>query len=94
MRRVDFTRDALKVLQELPAKHARQVAEKIKQLAEGARDLPVKEIKGGEGFFRLTSGEYRIVFRVDHDKIQVWLIGRRNDDEVYKRFERKRGQAL
>lgn len=90
MLRVNFTPDALEVLKELPVKHARQVASKIQQLAETPNGLPVKELKGSEGFFRLKSGEYRIIYRVQDEELQIWLIGRRNDDDVYRRFERKR----
>lgn len=47
-------------------------------------------MKGSKGFFRLKSGEYRIICRVDGEELKIWLIGKRNDDAVYKRFERKR----
>jgi mRNA interferase RelE/StbE len=90
MLRVNFTPDALDVLKSLPSKHARQVAGKIEQLAQDPSGLPVKELKGSDGFFRLRSGEYRIIYRVQGQELQVWLIGRRNDDDVYRRFERKR----
>jgi mRNA interferase RelE/StbE len=90
MLRVDFTPDALKTLNSIPAKHARQVAEKVRQLAQDQAGLPIKELKGNEGFFRLKSGEYRIIYRVESDTLQIWLIGQRNDGDVYKRFERRR----
>jgi mRNA interferase RelE/StbE len=37
---------------------------------------------------RLKSGEFRIVFAVEDDVVQIRLIGKRNDDEIYKALER------
>jgi len=33
-------------------------------------------------------GEYRIIYYVDGEVLRVPLIGKRNDDEVYKRLQR------
>ncbi len=88
--RVNFVRGTLKELQSLPEKHTRQIADKISRLAADPASVPVKELKGGEGFFRAASGEYRIVFRIEGEELEIWLIARRNDDEVYRRFLRRR----
>lgn len=37
---------------------------------------------------RADSGEYRIIYRVNSDALEIILIGKRNDDEVYKRLLR------
>ena len=89
MLKVNFSKDALQTLQSFPAKHAKQIAGKIQQLALDPTSLPTKQLQGSAGFFRAKSGEYRIVFSVDNDELKIWLIGKRNDDEVYKRFSRK-----
>ena len=89
MLRVNFTKEALQTLQSFPPKHAKQIAGKIQQLALDPTSLPIKELKGSDGFFRAKSGEYRIVFSVDQLELKIWLIGKRNDDDVYKRFSRK-----
>ena len=89
MLRVNFTKDALETLQGCPPKHAKQIAHKIQQLSTDPTSLPIKELRGSEGFFRAKSGEYRIVFSIDNHEFKIWLIGKRNDDAVYKRFERK-----
>ncbi|MHC1790907.1 type II toxin-antitoxin system RelE family toxin [Solidesulfovibrio sp.] len=36
---------------------------------------------------RTDVGEYRIIYRVEGDVLLVPLIGKRNDGDVYKRFE-------
>jgi mRNA interferase RelE/StbE len=37
---------------------------------------------------RKDSGEYRVVYRYDDTTVYIMLIGKRNDDEVYKQLER------
>jgi mRNA interferase RelE/StbE len=49
-----------------------------------------KQLKGYPGYYRVDSGEYRIVYRfhVNEDLVEVILVGKRNDDDVYKKLER------
>ncbi|HRK25412.1 MAG TPA: hypothetical protein PLQ11_10705 [Beijerinckiaceae bacterium] len=37
---------------------------------------------------RLKIGEFRAIYVIDGDIIQVRLIGKRNDDDVYRALER------
>ena len=46
----------------------------------------LKGAKGGER--RVDAGEYRIIYTVDDDTIEILVIGKRNDSEVYKQWER------
>ena len=39
-------------------------------------------------FRRADVGEYRIVYRVEGDILKVALIGKRNDDDVYRQLKR------
>nr|WP_228041552.1 type II toxin-antitoxin system RelE/ParE family toxin [Planktothrix mougeotii] len=43
-----------------------------------------KKLKGFEESYRVDQGEYRILYIIDDDKIKVFKIGKRNDDEVYQ----------
>ena len=72
----------------LPAKQARQIAEKLKLLAADPSSLPSEGLKGYAPMRRLKSGEFRIVFGVEDDVVQIRLIGKRNDDEIYKALDR------
>lgn len=49
-----------------------------------------KQLKGYPNYYRVDSGEYRIVYRYkpEDDLVEVILVGKRNDDEVYKKLER------
>jgi mRNA interferase RelE/StbE len=87
MPRIDLSKQAAEFLRDLGSKQARQIAEKLKQGADPAAS-PSEALRGYAPMRRLKSGEFRIVFVVERDGIQVRLIGKRNDDEIYKALER------
>jgi len=88
MRRIELSKQAGAFLKQLPGKHARQIIERLDLLAEDAEKLPSEILKGYAPMRRLRAGEYRIVFLVEGDVVQVRFIGKRNDDEIYKSLER------
>ena len=45
----------------------------------------------GYDIHRVDSGEYRIIYKVIGETLYVPLVGRRNDDDVYKRLKRMEG---
>ena len=85
---IDLSKQAAGFLKSLPAKQARQIAEKLKSLAADPQALPTEALKGYPPLRRLRTGEYRIIYVVDGQILQVRLIGKRNDDEIYKALER------
>jgi mRNA interferase RelE/StbE len=88
MPRIDLSRQAAAFLQELAPKHGRQIAEKLKALADAPGSLPSEPLKGYAPMRRLKAGEYRIIFVHEGDVVQVRFIGKRNDDEIYRLLER------
>jgi mRNA interferase RelE/StbE len=85
---IDISRQAERFLRELPAKQARQIAEKLVALAGDPSAAPSEQLRGYAPMRRLRAGEFRIIFAVEGDVVQVRLIGKRNDDEIYKLLER------
>jgi len=85
---IDLSRQAAGFLESLPAKQARQIAEKLQSLAIDPQALPTEALKGYSPLRRLRAGEYRIIYVVDGQILQVRVIGKRNDDEIYKALER------
>lgn len=87
---LELTNDARSFLENLPAKQYKQVASKIFELLRNPYPQDAKHIKGIQGYRRVTSGEYRIAYTVVGETIKIALVGKRNDDEIYKILERKR----
>lgn len=89
MLKIDLSHQAAQFLHSLPSKQARQIAEKIKLLSDDPGALPSEPLKGYAPLRRLKSGEYRIVYLIADATVKVALIGKRNDDDIYKALARK-----
>lgn len=90
MPKIYFSKDSEKFLRKVPDKHKKQIALKILELQnKNGAVHDSKQLKGST-FLRTDVGEYRIIYEVEEDTILfIALVGKRNDDEVYKRFQRK-----
>ena len=88
MRKLNMDRAAAKFLQDLDAKQYKQVASKMLSLLANATPRDYSQLKGSS-YYRVDSGEYRIIYYLDTDTVYVDLIGKRNGDEVYDKLKRK-----
>jgi mRNA interferase RelE/StbE len=85
---LDLSRQAAGFLKSLPAKQGRQIAEKLQALAVDPASIPSEALKGYAPMRRVRAGEYRIIYALAGDSIEISLIGKRNDDDIYKALER------
>lgn len=85
---ITFTNDALKFVKGLEAKPKSQVYEKTISLISEPRPASSTELKGFRGYLRLRVGDFRVIYKILQDSIQVVLIDNRSDDEVYRKLER------
>ena len=69
----------------LPPKQYRQVTRKIIMLMANPQPADAERLKGYE-YSRVTVGEYRVIFDVRDGLLRIVAIGKRNDDEVYRRL--------
>ena len=84
MLRLQISRDSRKFLDTLPPKQFRQVVQKVFSLLADPRPHDTKELKGYP-FLRSDIGEYRIIYELQNDDtLRLIVIGKRNDDEVYR----------
>lgn len=84
---LDMTRDVRDFLNQLDPKRFKQVANKIFSLMENPEPADSSRLKGYP-YRRTDIGEYRIIYRLEKGGVKVALIGKRNDDEVYRTFAR------
>jgi len=84
--KLNITKQVLKFFRPLPAKQYRQVFNKVLALMEDP-EPPDSSPLVGYPYRRADIGEYRIVYRVEEDCLKVALIGKRNDDEVYRQIK-------
>jgi len=84
MAKLDGLQTVLDFLKGLQPKIAAQIAKKV--LALNVDPLPndSKQLIGYPGYYRVDSGEYRIIysFNTEEDLVEIILVGKRNDDDV------------
>jgi mRNA interferase RelE/StbE len=88
MLKIDLSKDSEKFLTRLPPKHGRQIARKLEQMLENPHPHDAEQMKGYP-FLRVDIGEYRIIYEIRPNILSIVLIGKRNDDEVYRKLKRK-----
>ena len=88
MRRLNPSRDSARFVENLPPKQFRQVWLKVISLLTEPFPHDAAALTGSP-FHRVDVGEYRIIYQADRDQVDLILIGKRNDDSVYKQLERK-----
>lgn len=87
MLKSDITHDCLKFLRTLDPKQFRQAVTSLLQLLQTPEPQDSAALTGSP-FRRVDIGEYRIVYRVEGELLKVPLIGKRNDDAIYRAVRR------
>jgi mRNA interferase RelE/StbE len=86
---LDLSKSAREFLGHLQAKQFKQVAGKIHDLLGAPFPQDAKHLSGYPGYRRIDAGEFRMCYTVVNEVIRVVVVGKRNDDAVYKELERK-----
>jgi len=85
-----LSRQAGRFIKTLPPKQYKQVVSTMLALLNNPEPHDSKQLKGSKDNNRRADiGEYRIIYRVEGDDLLVLVIGKRNDDEVYKILNRQ-----
>ena len=79
------SKKAQKFLDDLPPKQFRQIIKKVFALLENPRPHDSEELRGYP-FLRNDVGEYRIIYDLRGDTLRLILVGKRNDEEVYRQL--------
>jgi mRNA interferase RelE/StbE len=87
--KLDLSRDTLRFIQTLNPKQYRQVVGTVFRLLQNPEPQDASALIGYP-YHRVDIGEYRIIYNIDGDMLKVCLIGKRNDDEIYRTLRRRR----
>ena len=73
-------------MEALPPKHQQQIKKSILSLQSNPRPQDARPLIGYENYNRIDKGEYRVIYRyeVKADLITVVLVGKRDDDAIYR----------
>jgi mRNA interferase RelE/StbE len=76
---------ALRALQSFPRNVRERIYEKIDSLAENPRPPGIKALQGSQkGYLRLRVGDYRILYRIEDDRLLVVVVTIGHRREVYR----------
>ncbi|QQR65226.1 type II toxin-antitoxin system RelE/ParE family toxin [Candidatus Kaiserbacteria bacterium] len=88
MHQIKLHKQVAKFVVGLPPKQQRQIAAALISLQENNLPQDAKKLQGYP-YYRIDCGEYRIIYNWDDVMINVYVIGKRNDGDVYRKFQRK-----
>jgi mRNA interferase RelE/StbE len=88
MRALSLDNATRKELAALPDKHFRQVISAVFALLKDPRPADSRQLSG-HPFYRITVGEYRVVYDYSDSQVRILAFGKRNDGEVYRQLLRK-----
>ena len=82
-----MTKQAMTFLKGLDAKQYKQVVGSIFALLKNVLPHDSSALRGAKnGERRIDIGEYRIIYTYDKELVSIIIIGKRNDDDVYKKW--------
>ena len=76
---------AARQLRKLSAQVRAQVLPVIQALADDPRPSGVVKMEGPEGYYRVRSGDYRIVYSIEDEALIVLVVRIAHRREVYRR---------
>jgi len=91
MLNIDFSTQAIKYLKKLSGKPAKQIKKKLSELRINPYPQDSAKLLGYP-FHRVDQGEYRIIYIVNDDTLEIKIVAKRNDDEAYKKLQRQQGK--
>ena len=83
---VEFKSSVEKDLRNIDHIHLESIIRKIEQLAFDPIPHESKKISGSEQFYRIRSGNYRIIYRINHEDAIITVYYVRHRSVAYRHF--------
>lgn len=81
---IEFLKTAQKELLKLPQDVQRRIAAKIDALAMDPYPPDSKRLKNGNGRLRIRVGDYRVIYRLEEDRLVILVIKIGHRRDVYR----------
>ena len=81
---IQYSKKALKELQNLPRPIAKRIVEKISLLQDKPFQQPIKKLSG-QPYFRLRVGDYRVIFAIVKKELVILVVKIGHRKNIYKR---------
>ncbi len=78
--RIEFEKAALKFIQKQSKPQRVRIIQAIQKLPEG----DIKKLQGNNDFYRLRVGDYRIIYRIEEDRLLITVVNAGNRGQIYR----------
>lgn len=82
--RIELTPAAVRALKKLDRQALLRVQAAIELLADNPRPPGAKKLSGGDGEWRVRTGDYRVVYEVHDDVLLVLVLSAGHRREIYR----------
>lgn len=82
--RIEFSATAVRQLRKLDGRARRRVQAAVELLAQEPRPAGAKKLVGGNGEWRVRTGDYRIVYEIDDGVLVVLVLAVGHRREIYR----------
>jgi mRNA interferase RelE/StbE len=82
---VRFKPSALREFRDLPGNVQRRVGTRLDALSSDPRPAGVQKLAGGEEYYRVRVGDYRVVYAIDDPARVVFIVKIGHRGDVYRR---------
>jgi mRNA interferase RelE/StbE len=83
--RIEVAPTAARQLRRLDAQARRRVQAAIELLADNPRPAATKKLTGGEGEWRIRTGDYRVIYEIHDDVLLVLVVAVGHRRDIYRR---------
>lgn len=84
--KLEFTTNAEKTLKKLDNQIAKQINKKLYDLISGSTNLDIKKLISNNNLYRLRSGDYRIIFKIENQTITILIVDIAHRKEAYRYY--------
>jgi mRNA interferase RelE/StbE len=81
---VEVAPAAVRQLRKLPPEARRRIQAAVELLAETPRPPGAKKLSGSSGDWRVRTGDYRIIYEIEDDRLIVLVVAVGHRREIYR----------
>ncbi len=86
--RLVISETAQEFLKSVPLKSRRMIGRRIEALGDDPRPVGYEPVEGAPGFFRIRSGDYRVIYTIVDEVLLVTVVCVGLRDKIYMIFKR------
>ena len=83
---IEFRPAVLKSLEKFPKRDLVRIKKKIEELAIDLPDANTTKMKGDNTFHKIRSGNYRIIYEINNDRLVILVVKIGHRKDVYKKL--------